>query len=649
MTQKKQRTKTWGFASDAQTFNKVLQEFDRYILKKQWLKAQKTLEELERRFPTNKEVLECWLTLAHEKGDWKSYQQKATEYTLKHPDEPNAYLTLSSVCLKNTYPLLALEALQNFCEKFPDRPEIPEAKQNIEKIQTIVPELLKDYEIEGQQALQIGALSERGRFLFESHQYTEASKIFEDLIAIAPKLFPALNNLSLIKCFEGDLTGAIALAKQVLKSDRNNFQALGNLVRFHVLSGETELAQKYLNELKGLDNEILDVWIKKAESLSLFGDWSSLVELGNEAESSDVAEDLTGFFWHCVAVGYANLRQEKKARQLWEKSLKISPDFEYARKNLDNIKLPIEERDIPWVFDINEWFSAKIKEEIAQIVSDIETDNKNQSESIAKKIIKNNPYIIPLISILLKRGSPSGKKFAIYLAILTKKAELIAALKEFALGREGSDKERLEVAQKLNQEGLIPSGNVKMWIKGQEQELLLMGMEINDEPTVIHSKKVQQLGQRAVMCLKMGDSEKAEAILMEALKLEPTAPDLKFNLVNAYILQDRQEEAIDLLYKIHEESPDYTFATISLALHYLENDELEKAEELLTPLLKKKKFNYQEFCKLCETHIHLAVKKKTPDVAISWLNMWQELGDENDPNLAYWRNRLKKSSSWFLK
>ena len=424
MGQKKKRKKAWGFGSNSQTLNKYLKEFDRYIVKQQWSKAQKTVEELEQRFSSQKQVLECWLTLAYAKADWKTYQQKATEYREKYPDEPDAYLTLSSVCFTNTYPLLALEALQDFCQKFPNHPEISEAKQRIEEIQAIVPELLKDYKIEEQQVLAIGTLSERGRFLFESHQYTEASKIFEELIELAPTFPPPLNNLSLIRCFEGDLTGAIALAQQVLDCDHNNFQALGNLVRFYILSGETELAQKYLTELKALDNTGAEIWLKKAESLSLFGDWSGLIELGKEAESSDIAEDLTALFWHCIAVGYANLKQENKAIQLWEKSLKIAPYFEYARKNLDNIKLFTEEQNTPWTFDVNEWFSSKIKEDIAKMVSQSETENDTKYQSIAKKIIKNNPHIITLIPILLERGSPLGRQFAISLTILTQRPEL---------------------------------------------------------------------------------------------------------------------------------------------------------------------------------------------------------------------------------
>jgi tetratricopeptide (TPR) repeat protein len=233
------------------------------------------------------------------------------------------------------------------------------------------------------------------------------------------------------------------------------------------------------------------------------------------------------------------------------------------------------------------------------------------------------------------------------LATVTKKPELVAALKEFAFGQEGNDQERLEVAQKLNQQGLIPSGNVKMWIKGEETEILLMAMEINDEPTVIHSKKVQKLAESAVTFLKMQEAEFAESILLEALKLEPSAPDLQFNLTNAYLLQDREEEAYTLLGKIHEEHPDYTFATMSLARHYLKNGELDKAEEIIKPLLYKSKFNRQEFCLLCETHIQLAEKQKNREGALSWLNMWKQLGDEDDSNLDYWCDRLENKSSWF--
>ena len=46
MAKKKTKKLAWGFSSDSQNIDKYLQKFDRYILKKQWLKAEKILEEL---------------------------------------------------------------------------------------------------------------------------------------------------------------------------------------------------------------------------------------------------------------------------------------------------------------------------------------------------------------------------------------------------------------------------------------------------------------------------------------------------------------------------------------------------------------------------------------------------------------------------
>jgi hypothetical protein len=43
------------------------------------------------------------------------------------------------------------------------------------------------------------------------------------------------------------------------------------------------------------------------------------------------------------------------------------------------------------------------------------------------------------------------------------------------------------------------------------------------------------------------------------------------------------------------------------------------------------------------------MKKKTPETANSWLGIWKEIGDEDDPSLEYWCNRLQKKSSWLIK
>jgi tetratricopeptide (TPR) repeat protein len=648
MPKKKIKKQAWGFVSSNQSPDNYLQEVNKYIVKKQWSNAKKRLEEIEQRFPCNKDIFYCWLTLASEQNNWMIYQKKAQEFISKYPNEADVYLALSTVCLKNTYPILALQVLQDFCDKFPNHSEISEAKETIKEIKITVPQLLQDYKLEKEKVLEIGKLAEQGRFLFEIGEYDQAKNFFQDLITLAPTFLPALNNQSIILSREGKLTEAIALAQKVLEQEQNNFQALGNLVHFYVLLGETELAETHLKKLMTSDNNILDIWLKKAEALSFFGDYEGLIKLGQQAEKSELLKDLTAPFWHWIAVAYTNLGEENKARQLWQKALKISSDFSYAQENLENIKLPVGERNTPWSFELSEWIPSTVIDDMRRMIEDDSQPNKTD-KSIAKQILKNYPQIIPLVPILLKRGSPLARKFAINISISTQNPELLSSLKEFVFSNYGTDQERLETANQMNQQGLIPSGNIKLWIQGKEQEILLMGMEINDQPSVIHSKPVQKMAQRAILALKNEKPEEAESMLLEALELEPSAPDLRFNLANAYMLQGQEKKANELVRKIHEEHPDYVFATIMLARLHLENRELETAEELLKPLLQKKQFNYQEFDQLCQTHIQLSIKKKVPEAAHSWLGLWKQIADEDNPSLNYWINRLENKSSWFLK
>jgi tetratricopeptide (TPR) repeat protein len=237
---------------------------------------------------------------------------------------------------------------------------------------------------------------------------------------------------------------------------------------------------------------------------------------------------------------------------------------------------------------------------------------------------------------------------ALRLSMDLKTPELLAALKAFALGNRGPDRLRLEAAQVASQEGLMPSGMVKMWNQGEQKELLLMAMEISERPSVTHSKPVRQLAGEGILALKAGAAQKAESLFQEALALEPDSPDIKFNLVSTYQLQGRGEEARALLTKIHQDYPDYAFAPILLARQHLQKKEVEAAQKLLDPLLQRQHFHFQEFSQFCEAEIELSLAKKLPEAARTWLGMWERVAPD-DAALSYWQKRLADKKSWFLK
>jgi predicted Zn-dependent protease len=134
--------------------------------------------------------------------------------------------------------------------------------------------------------------------------------------------------------------------------------------------------------------------------------------------------------------------------------------------------------------------------------------------------------------------------------------------------------------------------------------------------------------------------EDSEALLLQALKLEPDAPDLKNNLAMAYGLQGDKKRAEAMIREIHQQHPDYFFATISVARIHIREGELEEAKVLLESLLTRKRFHTSEFVHLCEAELEFWMAKGEKEGAHSWLNLWEQVDPEN-PRLISWKARMK--------
>ncbi len=625
-----------------------LEEADRLMTSKKWGEAEIILLGLYRRYPNHPAVLELLTNLKYDQKDMQGFLLYTYKLSKLTPNDADVRLNLAGAYMMNVYPILALESYRQFVAKYPDHPEINRAHEALEILESTVPDMLRHFEMPGEDAMQIGTESDRIRMLLETGQTNEAKVVAKKFLQKQPDFAPVINNLSMVEFAEGRVEEAIAAAKHTLSIDPDNFQALANITRFLYLNGQTDEALQYATQLKAATSPMSDIYVKKAEAFAYLGDDEAVLEVFNEAEKANAIED-NAFLYHLAAVAILRQNNEKDAKNYWKKSVKINPNFQLAQNNLVELNMPVGQRHAPWPFPLDNWIARETLIELARMM---EAAERNRSETAMKRAITRffdkYPHINACIPMLFDRGDPQGRELAFRIADAAQTPQLLEAMRDFALGRRGPDDMRHQAAQIVSQAGLLPK-TVNLWINGEQQELQLIGFEIYDEPhTYGHNPKVLDLIQQAMDLLYDGNPDKAEELMLQALALEPDAPDILNNLGAIYGAQKRHKETEEIIHRLYEEHPDYFFGIIGMARIYIKEKQLDNAEELLKPLIQKDRMHISEFKALCISHIQLELARNKPEIANTWLAMWEN-ADPDDPDIDHWNMQIRLSDNPLMK
>ena len=589
--------------------------------RKRWLEARTALEELDRRYPNRPEVLTDLVNVNYELNDIHHYQWACARLLKVEPNDPEITLALAGSYLLNFRPALSLRTFRQFLERWPDHERADEVRQNVASIEEKMDELLSELGEAGEEGLEIAAMHEEVQSALEQGDYTQGRKVAEKLLVRRPDLIPVLNNLSLIYFAEGELDQAIATAERVLNLAPENYHALSNLTRYLYLSGHTDEAEQRAGQLKALKSDAEDASVKKAEALGYMGDDEGVLEVFKEAEQAGRSE--APLLYHLAAVAALRLGREDEARRHWREALKLSPGFDPAKENMDDLRQPVGERHAPWAFTFGNWVPRKAIGDLLRLVGPAARGSDEKAlQRATQRFLDQHPEIARLVPILLDRGDKEAREFAMRVALMVKTPEMLAALRDFSLGQRGPDKMRMEAANAASSAGLLPAGTVRLWMQGKWQDLMLIGYEIYTEAETKYRPRVADLLTEGSIALQEGDAEGAERLLKGALELEPDAPEIMNNLALAYEKQGRSEEAISLVREAHRRHPDYLFARVGLARKYIAEGELDQAEALLQPLISQKRFHISEYNGMCNAQIKLFVAQKNPEAARSWLDVW---------------------------
>lgn len=634
----KRDTQLRGFGTATLTSN--VNKAEALMRKGQWAQARDILEALNDQHPDQEEVLRLIAALSYQVQDFTEYQIICRRLSQLKPDDAGLTLALGGAYMAGARTTLALQAFQKFLERSPNHPKAAEIRDAVTKLEEVTERVIAELDLGESltpaQGLEVAVLHELAQLHMADGDVEAGRQVSEQLLQIHPNYLPARNNLSLMMALDGNWEEAIAVANSVLEADPENGHALSNLARYQRLNGHPDSAQQTVTRLKAISSDKPDIWQKQAEALSFMGDYPGILEVFHQAEAISEAP-LPPLLYHLAAVATLRLGSERQAREYWKKALEVSPDFDLAEDNLADLQQSITQRQSPWAFPLNYWISPQASDDVFLLQEAAQSDDEDALRTATQQYLQNHPEVGMLIPMLLDQGDGAGRQLALNLALMTDTPEMHQILKDFALSQSGSDSMRQQAAQVVAR--TLPDSKMRLWMVGEWREVALLGYELHDEVAHNHSPEVDKLTRQAIAALKDNNWAKAEYPLKQALKLEPTALDLGYNLATAYERQGKPEEAFAIVQSLHQQDPDYAFARIAIARFHIKQGELAEAAALLQHLVTRDRFHYSEFNAFCDIYLELLVAQKNYDAARSWLDMWVVMGAPKDA-AQYWRSLL---------
>lgn len=606
--------------------------------------ARPLLAELDKRFPNRAEVLSMLVNACYDQNDLIDYEWAIYRLSRIERNHQDILTGLAGAYLLNNRLGLALRSFEDILRRWPTHPRGAELRKTIADLRTGLPTVISPALIppglSEAELLDLAAKHDEVRFFLTHAQLHQCKQTAEAVLKVCPGLIPVMNNLAIVHLIESNYPEARRLALAVLAIDAENVHALASLARIRFQEGDFDGVRELAERMTASSSRAVERWAKLAETYEMLGDDPGLVTLYARAEQSGELDESTetSVLLHLSAVALARGGNERQARKLWEKALRLSPFYDLPRKNLEDMDLPVGQRNGPWANHFSFWVPEQLMQEILRALNaPVKRKHSAEVENAMRKFLQDHPGLAALLPRMLARGDADTREFAIRMIKMAETPELIALLKEFALGELGADKLRTDAATFLSKNGHLPSGTHRMWIQGKWTDILLMDWEITDQPTAdFKLPATKKLLGQALEALHAQDGKRAQALLEQALKLEE-APSLFNNLAMSLEMQGQQQAARAILERLHARFPDYFFGICSKARLAIQQKNFEEARTLLNGLVQRKKLHVTEYNTLCETEIRFALATGKPDSAQAWLQMWERVDPEN-PHLDRYRS-----------
>ncbi len=624
-------------------FARQLMAVQQLIDERRFEDAEQLLLDIVATNPENRDTLYLRLGLAQARGDDRELFTAASKLVKFYPHEPDLLLMLAEAAGRIGFLSVALKTYREYLTRFPDDEQAEDIRRYLEKEVPGHRARLEQVGLDGENGFADGLLHEQVQIAMGDGRYAESRKLAAELLVRRPRFVAAWNNTTECFLLEGNYAAALDATDHAVAIDPENAFARSNRLRCHLYLGRTADAAAEADvvaELTPVDRP--SAWVKLAEGLAFAGRDAAVLSVcarAKKAKEMGSGIDKAMLALHAGVAEY-RLGREKEAKKHWTAAVKEYPALSAAEDQLAELKKPVGQRAAGWVFRLTQVVPRPWIDDLSRRMTRVRNRPEAETTHEARQFLAAHPPLLAVLPVLLDRGCPAGRTFAVMLARVAKTPETLAALKDFALSDRGPDSTRHEAAREVKEAKLFPPGPIRMFMEGEWREIRLTGFEITDEPSHTHGPAVVKLAERGHEALMKADHRAAKAIYTEALAIEPDAPDLHYNLSMAYRIAGENDEADRRVREVAARFPNYFFGVVGAAMIDLRNGDLQPARDAVGRLMEAEKMHTSEFMALAGLGVELAIEQNEADRGMHWVKMAEDIAPDH-PNTAKLRERAE--------
>jgi Flp pilus assembly protein TadD len=562
-------------------------------------RAQQALELLEPLLETYPRVADLHYSVGFaraETGDvWGGLDGFERAMELNH--NPDYWLPLAALYLQAEFRAHALHAFQQVLRLQDDVPAPDAVRETIAVLEEEIVTVANGLRLPASQVEKGLRRMEVGIRAIHTDDFPACIAASRRAIELLNDWPPPYNNLSQALFFDGQPEEAISIVRQVLSQTPDNVQALSHGVRFLAWTGQETEARALWARLKEITPDGYTERIKMAEAAATLDEDESVYQLLKPLDDA-AQEDARGLgqvdqFRLAVAEANTGRREARRRFRALQHNIPWAGDVLAALKA--GRPGPGRAERFPY-FHFSELLS---RERMGEFVESLGPEDEKTPEKfraqIARFVTRFPQIVLVGEKMIWESDNPNDVQAGISIleSIATPAAH--AALRRFGSSQAGDDETRLQALYALMRAGgTTQEETLRLWKDGEWREVQLRQYELTDEPDTLYDPGAAELLNRGLTAFQRDDRKQAERLFRRALELDPRVKEAYNNLGTIYAHRGEHERAKEMYRAALEIDPLYVFPRGNLSSYLLDEDDVEGAEAMLSPLADVTRFHPQD-------------------------------------------------------